>query len=119
MDHSLRLFTRLKALGVQIAIDDFGTSFSSLSLLRSLPIDRIKIDRAFVQALPDDKHSRELCRTIVQLATSLGMAVTAEGIETQPQRQFLQSLRCEEGQGYLFSHPLPEPQLPSLLPVRH
>ena len=119
VDHSLRLFTRLKALGVQIAIDDFGTGFSSLSLLRSLPIVRIKIDRAFVQALPDDKHSRELCRTIVQLATSLGMAVTAEGIETQPQRQFLQSLRCEEGQGYLFSHPLPEPQLPSLLPVRH
>ncbi len=119
VDHSLRLFTRLKALGVQIAIDDFGTGFSSLSLLRSLPIDRIKIDRAFVQALPDDKHSRELCRTIVQLATSLGMAVTAEGIETQPQRQFLQSLRCEEGQGYLFSHPLPEPQLPSLPPVRH
>ena len=119
VDHSLRLFTRLKALGVQIAIDDFGTGFSSLSLLRSLPIDRIKIDRAFVQALPDDKHSRELCRTIVQLATSLGMAVTAEGIETQPQRQFLQSLRCEEGQGYLFSHPLPEPQLPSLLPFRH
>ncbi len=119
VDHSLRLFTRLKALGVQIAIDDFGTGFSSLSLLRSLPIDRIKIDRAFVQALPDDKHSRELCRTIVQLASSLGMAVTAEGIETQPQRQFLQSLRCEEGQGYLFSHPLPKPQLPSLLPVRH
>ncbi|WP_415870042.1 EAL domain-containing protein [Aeromonas caviae] len=119
VDHSLRLFTRLKALGVQIAIDDFGTGFSSLSLLRSLPIDRIKIDRAFVQALPDDKHSRELCRTIVQLASSLGMAVTAEGIETQPQRQFLQSLRCEEGQGYLFSHPLPEPQLPSLLPFRH
>ena len=119
VDHSLRLFTRLKALGVQIAIDDFGTGFSSLSLLRSLPIDRIKIDRAFVQALPDDKHSRELCRTIVQLASSLGMAVTAEGIETQPQRQFLQSLRCEEGQGYLFSHPLPEPHLPSLLPVRH
>ncbi|WP_290434810.1 EAL domain-containing protein [Aeromonas caviae] len=119
VDHSLRLFTRLKALGVQIAIDDFGTGFSSLSLLRSLPIDRIKIDRAFVQALPDDKHSRELCRTIVQLASSLGMAVTAEGIETQPQRQFLQSLHCEEGQGYLFSHPLPEPHLPSLLPARH
>nr|WP_270669972.1 GGDEF and EAL domain-containing protein [Aeromonas sp. QDB04] len=119
VDHSLRLFTRLKALGVQIAIDDFGTGFSSLSLLRSLPIDRIKIDRAFVQALSDDKHSRELCRTIVQLASSLGMAVTAEGIETQPQRQFLQSLRCEEGQGYLFSHPLPEPHLPPLLPLRH
>ena len=71
VDHSLRLFTRLKALGVQIAIDDFGTGFSSLSLLRSLPIDRIKIDRAFVQALPDDKHSRELCRTIAVSYTHL------------------------------------------------
>ncbi|MFM5879039.1 EAL domain-containing protein [Aeromonas sanarellii] len=119
VDHSLRLFTRLKALGVQIAIDDFGTGFSSLSLLKSLPIDRIKIDRAFVQALPDDKHSRELCRTIVQLASSLDMVVTAEGIETQPQRRFLQSLRCEEGQGYLFSHPLSEPHMASMLATRH
>jgi len=100
VDHSLQLFTRLKALGVQIAIDDFGTGFSSLSLLKSLPIDRIKIDQTFVQALPDDKHSRELCRTIINLADSLGMAVTAEGIETQAQRQFLQSLHCQEGQGY-------------------
>ncbi|MBV7415697.1 bifunctional diguanylate cyclase/phosphodiesterase [Aeromonas sp. sif2433] len=115
VDQSLQLFTRLKALGVQIAIDDFGTGFSSLSLLKSLPIDRIKIDRTFVQALPDDKHSRELCRTIVHLAGSLGMAVTAEGIETQSQRQFLQSLRCEEGQGYLFSHPLSKSHLASKL----
>lgn len=115
VDQSLRLFTRLKALGVQIAIDDFGTGFSSLSLLKSLPIDRIKIDRTFVQALPDDKHSRELCRAIVHLADSLGMAVTAEGIETQSQRRFLQSLRCEEGQGYLFSHPLSRPHLDALL----
>ncbi|MCJ2369263.1 sensor domain-containing protein [Aeromonas dhakensis] len=111
VDQSLQLFRRLKALGVQIAIDDFGTGFSSLSLLKSLPIDRIKIDRTFVQALPDDKHSRELCRTIINLADSLGMVVTAEGIETQAQRQFLQSLHCQEGQGYLFSHPLAEPHL--------
>ncbi|WP_434476156.1 putative bifunctional diguanylate cyclase/phosphodiesterase [Aeromonas veronii] len=119
VDQSLRLFTRLKALGVQIAIDDFGTGFSSLGLLKTLPIDRIKIDRSFVQALPDDKHSRELCRTIVHLAESLGMAVTAEGIETQPQRRFLQSLRCEEGQGYLFSHPLSKSHLASKLVPRH
>ncbi len=111
VDQSLQLFRRLKALGIQIAIDDFGTGFSSLSLLKSLPIDRIKIDRTFVQALPDDKHSRELCRTIINLADSLGMVVTAEGIETQAQRQFLQSLHCQEGQGYLFSHPLAEPHL--------
>lgn len=115
VDQSLHLFTRLKALGVQIAIDDFGTGFSSLSLLKSLPIDRIKIDRTFVQALPDDKHSRELCRTIVHLADSLGMAVTAEGIETQSQRRFLQSLHCEEGQGYLFSHPLSKSHLATKL----
>ncbi|VFB08320.1 GGDEF/EAL domain-containing protein [Aeromonas salmonicida] len=118
VDHSLQLFTRLKALGVQIAIDDFGTGFSSLSLLKSLPIDRIKIDQTFVQALPDDKHSRELCRTIINLADSLGMAVTAEGIETQAQRQFLQSLHCQEGQGYLFSHPLTEPHLAAQLTPR-
>ncbi|WP_287147460.1 EAL domain-containing protein, partial [Aeromonas sp.] len=115
VDQSMQLFTRLKALGVQIAIDDFGTGFSSLSLLKSLPIDRIKIDRTFVQALPDDKHSRELCRTIINLADSLNMAVTAEGIETQAQRQFLQSLHCQEGQGYLFSHPLTEPHLAAQL----
>lgn len=106
VDQSLELFTRLKNLGVQIAIDDFGTGFSSLSLLKSLPIDRIKIDRAFVQALPDDKNSRELCRTIINLADSLDMEVTAEGIETQAQYAFLQSLNCGEGQGYLFSKPL-------------
>lgn len=118
VDQSLQLFRRLKALGVQIAIDDFGTGFSSLSLLKSLPIDRIKIDRTFVQALPDDKHSRELCRTIINLADSLGMVVTAEGIETQAQRQFLQSLHCQEGQGYLFSHPLAEPHLAEQLGSR-
>ncbi|WP_204385333.1 EAL domain-containing protein, partial [Aeromonas veronii] len=82
VEQSLDLFTRLKNLGVQIAIDDFGTGFSSLSLLKTLPIDRIKIDRAFVQALPEDKNSRELCRTIINLADSLDMEVTAEGIET-------------------------------------
>ncbi|MGL4915848.1 MAG: putative bifunctional diguanylate cyclase/phosphodiesterase, partial [Aeromonas allosaccharophila] len=106
VEQSLDLFTRLKNLGVQIAIDDFGTGFSSLSLLKTLPIDRIKIDRAFVQALPEDKNSRELCRTIINLADSLDMEVTAEGIETKAQHAFLQSLNCGEGQGYLFSKPL-------------
>ncbi|MGL4249343.1 MAG: sensor domain-containing protein [Aeromonas sp.] len=106
VEQSLELFTRLKSLGVQIAIDDFGTGFSSLSLLKTLPIDRIKIDRAFVLALPEDKQSRELCRTIINLADSLDMEVTAEGIETPAQHDFLKSLHCGEGQGYLFSKPL-------------
>ncbi|WP_420808058.1 EAL domain-containing protein [Aeromonas cavernicola] len=115
VDHSLQLFEQLKALGAHIAIDDFGTGFSSLSLLRSLPIDRIKIDRAFVQPLPEDKQSRELCRTIIKLASSLNMAVTAEGIETPEQHQCLQSLHCGEGQGYLFSKPLAAEHMSTLL----
>ncbi len=84
-----------------------------MSLLKSLPIDRIKIDRTFVQALPDDKHSRELCRTIINLADSLGMVVTAEGIETQAQRQFLQSLHCQEGQVICSATRWPSPIWPS------
>lgn len=107
VDQSLTLFSRLKQLGVMIAIDDFGTGFSSLSLLKSLPIDRIKIDRSFVQPLPHDRHSCELCRTILTLAHNLDLTVTAEGIEQEEQYHFLQQLGCEDGQGYLFSKPQP------------
>ncbi|ENY73021.1 GGDEF/EAL domain-containing protein [Aeromonas diversa CDC 2478-85] len=106
VDQSLRKFAELKQLGVTIAIDDFGTGFSSLSLLKSLPIDRIKIDRSFVQPIPHDRHSCELCRTIITLAHNLDLTVTAEGIETPEQLTFLQSLGCENGQGYLFNPPM-------------
>lgn len=112
VDQSLIKFAELKQLGVNIAIDDFGTGFSSLSLLKSLPIDRIKIDRSFVQPLPQDRHSCELCRSIISLAHTLDLTVTAEGIETPEQLEFLQSLGCEDGQGYLFSQPMAIQQLP-------
>ena len=95
----------LKALGVRIAIDDFGTGYSSLGRLNRLPIDRIKIDRSFVHGLPDNSGHAAIARAIVMLATSLGMATIAEGVETAAQRDFLVALGCEELQGLLFGAP--------------
>jgi EAL domain-containing protein (putative c-di-GMP-specific phosphodiesterase class I) len=95
----------LKALGVRIAIDDFGTGYSSLGRLNRLPIDRIKIDRSFVHGLPDHAGHAAIARAIVMLATSLGMATIAEGVETEAQRDFLVALGCEELQGLLYGAP--------------
>ena len=95
----------LKALGVRIAIDDFGTGYSSLGRLNRLPIDRIKIDRSFVHGLPDNAGHAAIARAIVMLATSLGMATIAEGVETVAQRDFLVALGCEQLQGLLFGAP--------------
>jgi diguanylate cyclase (GGDEF)-like protein/PAS domain S-box-containing protein len=97
------ILERLKRLGVSIAIDDFGTGYSSLSLLNRLPIDTIKIDRSFVSALPADKGAVAITRAILAMARSLGLHVTAEGIETYPQLLELQTQGCPRGQGFLFS----------------
>ena len=106
---------RLKALGVAVAIDDFGTGFSSLSLLKHLAIDRIKLDRSFVQDLPGDLASVQVTRAIVELARAMHLALTAEGIETEAQRSMLLGIGCQEGQGYLFCRPKPAVELESLL----
>lgn len=96
---------RIKALGVLIAIDDFGTGYSSLGVLNQLPIDRIKIDRSFVQDLPGNAKHAAIARAIVMLARSMNCAVIAEGVETELQRQFLIELGCEEIQGLLTGAP--------------
>ncbi len=96
----------LKAIGVQISIDDFGTGHSSLSRLQSLPVHTIKVDRSFVHNMEQRQQNREFVRAIVNFAHSLGMNVVAEGIETVEQQLMLQAFCSEYGQGYLFAHPM-------------
>jgi len=102
---------RIQAMGIRIAIDDFGTGYSSLGHLKELPIDRVKIDRSFVQDLPERRDACAITRAIVELGHSLGMSVVAEGVETVAQRDFLRELGCDEFQGLLLSEPLPEAEL--------
>jgi diguanylate cyclase (GGDEF)-like protein len=103
---SLRQLDTLKELGVAIAIDDFGTGYSSLSALKHLPLDRLKIDRSFVHDLPDDPSALAIVETIVAMSRTLGLRVTAEGIETSAQLAALRRIGCEDGQGFLLGSPL-------------
>ena len=97
----------LQKRGVRFALDDFGTGFSSLSYLRRLPLDQLKIDQSFVEAVPGDINACVIVRTIILLGTSLGFHVIAEGVETEAQRDFLSANSCGFYQGYLYGHPLP------------
>ncbi|HSM84078.1 MAG TPA: EAL domain-containing protein, partial [Nodosilinea sp.] len=99
------ILKQLKQLDVQICLDDFGTGYSAFSYLHQFPIDIVKIDRSFVQNIDTDAEKLEIVRAIVGLCHTLGMAVTAEGIETPQQRDILRDLGCEYGQGYLFARP--------------
>ncbi|MEU0894385.1 EAL domain-containing protein [Streptomyces massasporeus] len=96
----------LKDRGVRIAVDDFGTGYSSLRYLRDFPIDVLKIDKSFVDGLPEDPQQVALVEGIVHLADTLGLKVIAEGIEEQPQRELLALVGCRYGQGFLFARPL-------------
>jgi diguanylate cyclase (GGDEF)-like protein len=100
------LLAQLRALGIQISIDDFGTGYSSLSYLHRFPVDTLKIDRSFVAKMTDNSENGEIVRTIVTLASNLGMGVVAEGVETAEQHARLEALGCEYGQGFLYSRPV-------------
>jgi diguanylate cyclase (GGDEF)-like protein/PAS domain S-box-containing protein len=103
---AMRKLEQLRSLGVKLSIDDFGTGYSSLSYLHRLSTDTLKIDRSFVQNMAQNNENAEIVRTIITLAKTLHMDVTAEGIETVDQLEMLRALGCECGQGYLFAKPM-------------
>ena len=102
-DETLQRLHALARLGVKMSIDDFGTGYSSLAYLKRFPIGKLKIDRSFVSGLPADESDAGIVRAILQMARALGMKVIAEGVETEPQRQFLQAEGCDEFQGWLYA----------------
>lgn len=108
LDDKNKLLKKLKELGLSVAIDDFGTGYSSLSYLKTLTLDILKIDRSFISDIPNKRGNTEIVAAIIAMAHKLNLKVVAEGIETLPQKEFLQENNCELGQGYLFSKPLPE-----------
>lgn len=106
IDYALRVLGRLRARGYGLSLDDFGTGFSSLSHMRQLPVDTIKIDQSFVHNLVSDRQQRVLVAGIIELTGHLGMRVLAEGVETVEQLEILDSLGCDEAQGYLIGRPM-------------
>jgi len=103
VDETLKKLEALAKLGVKLAIDDFGTGYSSLSYLKRFPIHKLKIDRSFIDDLPDDESDVAIVTAIIHLAHALKLQVIAEGVETQEQKAFLCALNCDEIQGYIFS----------------
>jgi len=113
--HTIASLQRLRTLGVKISIDDFGTGYSSLAYLRRFPIDKLKIDIAFVREVTSNPQDAAITRTIIELAHSLNLQVIAEGVETKEQWALLKEQGCDHGQGYLFSKPLALAELEKLL----
>ena len=106
VDDIITKMTALKAAGVRISLDDFGTGYSSLSYLKKLPLDQLKVDQSFVREMLSSLQDEAIVRTVVSLAHNMELDVIAEGVETEEQRQFLQSIGCFTIQGYLLSRPL-------------
>jgi diguanylate cyclase (GGDEF)-like protein/PAS domain S-box-containing protein len=115
---AVRQLNHLSRLGVSLAIDDFGTGYSSLAYLKKLPINTLKLDRAFVGDIENDRNDAEICMATIALAHNLGLKVVAEGVETTAQRDFLAEHRCDYLQGYLFSKPVPPEAAGALLEAR-
>lgn len=107
VERATETLTELTELGTEIALDDFGTGYSSLAYIKHFPITKIKIDKSFVAALPDDDDDAAIVRTVIAMAHQLRMVVAAEGVETDEQRQFLRADGCDELQGYLLGRPAP------------
>jgi EAL domain-containing protein (putative c-di-GMP-specific phosphodiesterase class I) len=111
---ALTMLQDLRAMGVRIALDDFGTGYSSLSYLKRFPFDKIKIDRCFISGIEVDGSAANV-QAVVNIAAARNMTTTAEGVETEQQRDILRELGCTEMQGYLFSRPRPAAEIRPLL----
>lgn len=109
------LLEQIRELGVLVAIDDFGSGYSSLSYLKKLPVDVLKIDRSFITEIPEDSESIAIIQSILQLAEALDLTVVAEGVETQQQYQFLLEQHCHYIQGFIFSPAVKFEQVAELL----
>ncbi|MEH1811820.1 MAG: EAL domain-containing protein [Nostoc sp.] len=107
MERSVKTLKQLRELGICLALDDFGTGYSSLNYLKRFPVNMLKIDRSFVQDVTSNPDSAAVTNAIIALAKSLRLNITAEGVETQEQLDYLKMLGCDEGQGYYFSCPVP------------
>ena len=118
-EKSGHVLAQLKATGIGLSIDDFGTGYSSLSRLRRIPVDTLKIDRAFISHMDSDPESREIVRIIIMLAHNLGLKVVAEGAETEEHINLLKQLNCEMAQGYFFSRPADDQAMAKLLVSNH
>ena len=114
-DHAAEVLNKLRALGIQLSIDDFGTGFSCLSYLHRFPLQVLKIDRSFISRMETNMESLQIVRTIVVLARSLGMEVIAEGAENADEIARLRELGCNYCQGNYFSPPVPAEELTALL----
>lgn len=107
MEDAFTMLADLRALGVRLALDDFGTGFSSLSYLKKLPVQTLKIDRAFIIGIGESRSDESIIQAMVDISRSLNLVSVAEGVETAGQFAFLRRLGCEQVQGYLFGKPVP------------
>lgn len=114
-ERTMQDLAAVRRLGVKVAIDDFGTGYSSFSYLKKLPVDKIKIDKSFVDDINEDPNSRAIVQAIIAVAGSLGLQSIAEGVEQPAQRELLKELGCNQAQGYLYSPPVPAKQVVPLL----
>lgn len=118
VEHTMQALSALKALGISVSIDDFGTEYSSLSRLKLLPIDRIKMDMQFVHSIGGTSKDHAVTKIIISLAKNLGIKVIAEGVETKQQLDFLAQRMCDEVQGYYYFHPMPAEEVEAVLRER-
>jgi EAL domain-containing protein (putative c-di-GMP-specific phosphodiesterase class I) len=115
VDANIRTLRVIRDMGVEIAVDDFGTGYSSLSYISRLPINTLKIDRAFIMNMTSNPDDLSIVSTIISLGHSLELKVVAEGVETEEQANLLRLLKCDEFQGYLYSPAVPAEQVAQFL----